>query len=164
MKKIQWFGVSLLVVLADQFSKWLIATHMQLYDGTTILPFFNIVHVRNYGAAFSFLDVVGGNQRWFFALLSFLVCAALVIWLLRLSTKSKKSTNTTNNSALSFSLSLILGGALGNFWDRLMHGYVIDFLDFHWGVYHWPAFNVADSAVCIGACILVWLSLARREI
>ncbi len=155
LSNLRWLGLSVLVVAIDQLTKWLIVKKLILYTQIPLLSWFNIVHVRNYGAAFSFLNSVGGAQRWLFSALSLIVSIILVVWLLRVSKAHKW---------LSASISLIIGGALGNLWGRLFNGYVIDFLDFHLGSYHWPAFNVADSAVCLGAIIMMWLFVTERAV
>jgi signal peptidase II len=115
---------------------------------------FNVVHATNFGAAFSFLDIPGGAQRWLFSTISLIVSIVLMIWLLR--------TPATQRWQLT-ALALIIGGALGNLWDRAVNGYVIDFLQFHLGQYYYPAFNVADSAVCVGAAILIFTSIWNKK-
>lgn len=147
IKTFYWFAVSLIIVAVDQLSKWWIVEHFKLFQQLQIFSWLNIVHVRNYGAAFSFLDIAGGGQRWFFVLISFLVCVFLAVWLVRIPSQKPM---------LKLSISLIIGGALGNLWGRLLRGYVVDFIDVYWKSYHWPAFNVADSAVTIGAVLLLW--------
>ena len=143
--------LALLVIAADQATKWLIIPRFQLGDGQVITSFFNLVRVHNTGAAFSFLASAGGWQRWFFTALGF-VAAVVIIWLLR---------SHAGQKLFSFAMACILGGAVGNVIDRLMHGYVVDFLDFHWNGMHFPAFNVADSAISIGAACLILDELLR---
>lgn len=109
-------------------------------------PFFNLVHVYNKGAAFSFLADQGGWQRWFFAVLAFAICGLLIHWLRKQSVAQRWS---------GIAYSLIIGGALGNVFDRLVLGHVVDFLDFYWQRAHWPAFNLADSFIFIGAAMIV---------
>ncbi|WP_413283805.1 signal peptidase II [Vibrio sp. MA40-2] len=111
-----------------------------------VLPFFNLLYVHNYGAAFSFLSDQAGWQRWFFAAIAFFVSGLLLFWMSKLP-----ATEKWNNIAYA----MIIGGALGNVFDRLVHGFVVDYLDFFWGSYHWPAFNLADSAICIGAAMII---------
>ena len=111
-----------------------------------VLPFFNLTLAHNPGAAFSFLAGAGGWQRWFFVILAVVICTVLVIWMKRLAQSAKLE---------AISLALIIGGAIGNVIDRLIYGYVIDFLDVYAGSYHWPAFNIADSAIFIGAVLLI---------
>ncbi len=148
---LQWLGLAFILFLADQFTKTLIVGYYHLGDSTYVTSFFNVVRVHNYGAAFSFLAGAGGWQRWFFTVLG-LVAAVVIVWLLRAHAGQK---------LFSFALACILGGALGNVVDRLIHGYVVDFLDFHWNGMHFPAFNVADSAISIGAVCLILDELLR---
>ena len=126
---------------------------MELYQSIAVLPFFNITLAYNHGAAFSFLASESGWQRWFFTGLAVVVSIVLLVWLKRLKTDAKLE---------AISLALILGGALGNVIDRVVHGYVIDFIDVYYGTYHWPAFNVADSAICIGAILLILDSFRNK--
>ena len=111
-----------------------------------MVPFVNLTLTHNTGAAFSLLHRAGGWQRWLFAALAVVVSIAIVIWLKRLPRNARWT---------AAGLALVLGGALGNLWDRLAHGYVVDFIDFYYGEWHWPAFNVADSAITLGAVMLV---------
>jgi signal peptidase II len=146
-----WLGVALIVILADQLTKIAIAKVFAYGESHVITPFFNLVLVYNKGAAFSFLSAAGGWQRWAFTALG--VVAALVICYLLKRHSTQKLFCTA--------LALIMGGALGNVIDRLMYGHVIDFLDFHVAGWHWPAFNLADSAITIGAVLLVFDELRR---
>ncbi len=153
-----WLAIALLVVVLDQFTKVLILGTFQYGDSSVVTSFFNLVRAHNHGAAFSFLAGAGGWQRWFFTALG--VAAALVmVWMLR---------SHAGQKLFSWAISLILGGAVGNVIDRLLHGYVVDFLDFHWdlldGIFHgghFPAFNVADAAITVGAGILILDELLR---
>ncbi|WP_293660543.1 signal peptidase II [Rhodoferax sp. OV413] len=147
----QWLGLALILLLVDQFTKVLIVGNYQLGDSTYVTSFFNVVRVHNTGAAFSFLANAGGWQRWFFTVVG-LVAAFVIFWLLRAHAGQK---------LFSFALACILGGAIGNVVDRMMYGYVVDFLDFHWSGMHFPAFNVADSAISVGALCLVLDELRR---
>jgi signal peptidase II len=154
-----WLMLAAAVVALDQLTKWLILSHYSLYDGTRITSFFNIVRAHNTGAAFSFLAGAGGWQRWFFVVLA-LAASAFIVWLLRSHGQQK---------LFAASLSLILGGAVGNAVDRLQHGYVVDFLDFHWSLLsplfqqgHFPAFNVADIAINMG--VIGWVLNEWRQI
>jgi len=143
---LKWLWLSLLALLLDQWSKVAIDSAMHLYQSITILPYFNLTYVRNTGAAFSFLSEAGGWQRWFFAIMAITISCVLIVWLYRL----KK-----NETLLAIALSLVLGGALGNLIDRLVYGYVIDFLDFYYQNWHWPAFNVADMAISLGVFLML---------
>jgi signal peptidase II len=150
------FVLALLVVLLDRFSKWLVASRIGLHDSVPVLPgFFRLTHVQNSGAAFGlFAD---SSSEWkvailiLFSLLALAVVSAL-LW------KNSHVITTTG-----VGLALILGGAVGNLWDRLLTGHVVDFLDFYLGSYHWPAFNIADSAIVIGALLLVSEILFARS-
>jgi len=138
-------------VLIDQFTKVLIVGFYQLGDSTTVTSFFSLVRWHNTGAAFSFLAGSAGWQRWFFTAIGVLA-AALILWLLK---------SHSGQKLFSFALACILGGAIGNVIDRLLYGYVVDFLSFHWHNWHFPAFNVADSAITIGAACLILDELLR---
>lgn len=148
---LQWLGLAFAILLIDQFTKVLILGYYRLGDATYVTSFFNIVRVHNPGAAFSFLAGAGGWQRWFFTVLG-LVAAAFIIWMLR---------SHGGQRLFAFALSCILGGALGNVLDRLIHGYVVDMLDFHWRGWHYPAFNLADAAITLGAICLIVDELRR---
>mgnify|MGYP000586397279 CR=1 FL=1 len=146
-----WLGIALLIFLLDQFTKVLVLGAFQLGDSTPITSFFNLVRVHNHGAAFSFLADAGGWQRWFFTAIG-VVATVFIVYLLRAHPGQK---------LFCFALACILGGAVGNVIDRLLHGYVVDFLDFHWGGWHFPAFNLADSAITLGAICLILDELLR---
>ena len=146
-----WLGIALLVIVLDQFSKTLILGYFQLGDSRTVTGFFNLARAHNSGAAFSFLAGASGWQRWFFVGLG-AAASALIVWML------KKHPQQT---LFCFAVSMILGGALGNVIDRLLHGYVIDMLDFHWRGAHFPTFNLADSAITLGAICLIVDELRR---
>ena len=146
-----WLGWALLILAADQLTKWLILGAYSLGDATPITSFFNIVRAHNTGAAFSFLADAGGWQRWLFT--GFGAAAALfILWQLRAHPGQK---------LFAFALASILGGAVGNVIDRMVHGYVVDFLDFHWAGSHFPAFNVADAGITVGAVCLILDELLR---
>lgn len=138
-----WLWLAGAVLVVDQITKQLIVRNFSLFDSVTVLPVFNLVRRHNTGAAFSILS---GMPPWFFVALSVVVSIGILIWLHR---------HPRGERLTAASLSLILGGALGNAIDRATRGYVIDFIDLHIGQWHWPAFNVADSAICIGAALLV---------
>ena len=146
-----WLGIAVIVVLLDQVSKITMSRLLVYGQSEMITPYFNLVMVYNQGAAFSFLANSGGWQRWFFSGLAFVVSLA-IIWMLH---KNK------TQRLFCWALTLILGGAVGNLIDRLLYGHVIDFLDFHIGTLHWPAFNVADSAITVGAALFVLDELRR---
>ena len=143
---LKYLWLSLAIIIADQISKTLMVNWLDLYERVAVLPFFNLTLAHNTGAAFSFLAGAGGWQRWFFVLLAVVISTVLVIWMKRLAATARVE---------AISLALIIGGAIGNVIDRLIYGYVIDFLDVYVGTYHWPAFNIADSAICIGAVLLI---------
>jgi signal peptidase II len=146
-----WLGIAVIVILLDQFTKTLILGSFQLNDSHTVTSFFNVVRVHNTGAAFSFLAGAGGWQRWFFVVLG-AVAALFIVWMLR---------SHSGQRLFSWALALILGGALGNVIDRLMHGYVVDFIQVHYQASYFPSFNVADSAITVGAICLILDELLR---
>ena len=155
---LRWLGLALILVLADQFSKLLMVSYYQLGESTQVTSFFNLVRVHNSGAAFSFLAGASGWQRWFFTVTGVLA-ALFIVWLLK---------SHPGQKLFAFALACILGGAIGNVIDRLLYGYVVDFLQFHWrwlsplfpGGY-FPAFNLADSAITVGAGCLILDELLR---
>ena len=146
-----WLGLAFLIVLVDQFTKLLVINQFALGDSLRVFSFFNLVRVHNSGAAFSFLAGAGGWQRWFFTGIA-MVAVVLIVWMLR---------SHAGQRLFAFALANILGGAIGNVLDRLIHGYVVDFLDFHSRGWHFPAFNVADSAISIGAVCLILDEILR---
>ena len=146
-----WLGLALIILIADQFTKVLIVGNYALGDSTYVTNFFNVVRAHNTGAAFSFLAGAGGWQRWFFTGIG-VVAAIFMVWMLK---------SHSGQKLFSFAISLILGGAIGNVIDRLLYGYVVDFLDFHWKTMHFPAFNIADSAISVGAVCLILDELRR---
>ena len=153
-----WLGIALVILLADQLTKLLIVDSFALGDSQTVTTFFNLVRVHNSGAAFSMLSTASGWQRWFFTGIG-IVATFFILWLLRSHPTQK---------LFCFALALILGGAVGNVIDRIAYGHVVDFLDFHWDwlspVFyegHFPAFNIADSAISVGAVALIVDELIR---
>jgi signal peptidase II len=146
-----WLGIAVIVVLLDQVSKITMSRLLVYGQSEMITPYFNLVMVYNQGAAFSFLANSGGWQRWFFSGLAFVV-SLVIIWMLY---------KNATQRLFCWALTLILGGAVGNLIDRVLYGHVIDFLDFHIGTLHWPAFNVADSAITVGAALFVLDELRR---
>ena len=146
-----WLAWAVFLMGADQITKTLILNHYQLGDSTFITSFFNIVRAHNTGAAFSFLADAGGWQRWLFTGIG-VAATIFIVWQLRAHPGQK---------LFSFALSSILGGAVGNVVDRLMHGYVVDFLQFHYAGWYFPSFNLADSAITVGAAWLILDELLR---
>ena len=146
-----WLGIAFVVILLDQITKVLILRDFQLGDSRYVTEFFNIVRVHNTGAAFSFLADAAGWQRWFFVGLG-AVATVFIVWMLR---------RHGEQTLFSWALSLILGGAIGNVIDRLLHGYVVDFIQLHYGSAYFPSFNVADSAISVGAALLIFDELRR---
>jgi signal peptidase II len=147
-----WLGIALVVIVLDQITKALILQHYQYGDSTYITSFFNIVRAHNTGAAFSFLAGASGWQRWFFIGLG-AAAAVFIVWMLR---------SHGGQKMFAWALALILGGALGNVLDRMLHGYVVDFIQVHWGAkYYFPSFNVADSAITVGAVLLILDEILR---
>ena len=150
---IRWLALAAVLAALDQLSKFAVARILTAGVNIEVAPFFNLVLVRNRGAAFSFLSSASGWQRELFIAIA-LIASAWIVYLLR---------RYSRQTLFCFALSLILGGAIGNVIDRVLFGAVIDFLDFHVAGYHWPAFNVADSAITCGAALLVWDSLRPRN-
>jgi len=140
-----WLGLALLVVVLDQLSKTLILGSFQLNDSRTVTSWFNLVRVHNTGAAFSFLAGASGWQRWFFVGLG-TVASAFIVWMLKKHPGQK---------LFCFAVTMIMGGAIGNVVDRLLHGYVVDFIQVHYGGWYFPSFNLADSAITLGAALLI---------
>jgi signal peptidase II len=150
----RWFAWACLVItimLADQWIKGMVLTTMPLYASVEITPWFNWVHVLNTGAAFSFLANAGGWQRYFFGAVGTLVSLGLLFWLWR----------GVNSRLETAAYIAIAGGGMGNVVDRIRLGAVVDYLDFHWQGWHWPAFNLADISVVIGAALLVLTAYSR---
>jgi len=146
-----WLALAFILVIADQFTKVLILGYYRLGDSTTITSFFNIVRAHNTGAAFSFLASADGWQRWLFTGIG-IAATLFIVYLLKTHPGQK---------LFCFALACVLGGAVGNVVDRLLHGYVVDFLQFHWRGWYFPAFNIADSGITIGAACLILDELLR---
>jgi signal peptidase II len=151
LSMLRYLAIATTTLLLDQLSKWSALSNLQLGVPEPVLPFLNWLLLFNPGAAFSFLAQSSGWQRWFFTILGILA-SIYIIYLLRKS---------LNEKLLCVALSLILGGAVGNVLDRIMYGAVVDFIDLHYGSWHWPAFNIADSAICIGAAFVIWGELRK---
>ena len=142
----KWLWVSAVVLVLDQSSKLFADAMLEMYQAVAVIPGFALTKVYNAGAAFSFLGDASGWQRWFFIVLTTMVSIILFAWLRRLG---------PGESRTALALALILGGAVGNLIDRLVYGYVIDFLDVYYGDWHWPTFNIADSAITVGAALMI---------
>jgi signal peptidase II len=154
---LRWLWLSLATIAADQLSKAWIVNRFELYERLQLLPVFGLTRMHNTGAAFSFLATAGGWQRWFFIVIAIAVTALVCIWLRRMPRRGQ--------GWLAASLALIVGGALGNVIDRVFRGHVVDFLSVHWDRWFFPAFNIADSAITVGAAILLFESFyeGRRK-
>lgn len=150
---LKWLWLSGLVLLLDQMSKRIVDVSMHLYQTIELLPYFQLTYLRNQGAAFSFLSQAGGWQRWFFITLSTVASIGIGYWL-----KSLPKSKSFEASAWA----LVLGGALGNLIDRSLYGYVIDFIDVFYKEWHWPAFNIADSAITVGVILLLIDALIQQ--
>ncbi len=151
---LRWLGLSLLVIVLDQATKALASAYLTLHEPVALLPLLNLTLMHNTGAAFSFLGSAGGWQRWLFVVIAVAVSGLLIWWLRQLP---------RTDTWLAIALALVLGGALGNAWDRIYLGYVVDFIDAYYGSYHWPAFNIADSAISVGAVMLLLDALRGRR-
>ena len=148
---LKWLWLAAVVVVLDLGTKWLATDMLDYAISVPVLPFFNFTLLHNTGAAFSFLAGAGGWQRWFFAILAVGISVMLVKWLASIK----------DDKWLAVAIALVLGGALGNLYDRVLFGYVVDFLHFYWGNNHFPAFNLADSAITVGA-IMMALDIFRK--
>ncbi len=149
---LRWLWLALIVLIIDLGSKHWVMQHFMLHETVAIMPFINFFYAHNNGAAFSFLADKDGWQRWMFAVIALVIAVTLMVMMYR-SDHRRRLTNCA--------YALIIGGALGNLFDRLVHGVVIDFIDFYVGDWHFPTFNVADSAICIGAFLIVLEGLIR---
>ena len=150
---LRWLSLSAAIVAADLATKAWVSSAFRYGEVREVTPFFNLVLVHNKGAAFSFLADAGGWQRWFFAAVALAISVVLVVMLRK----------QHRNRLLALALALVLGGALGNLWDRVTLGHVVDFVQLHAGGYAWPAFNVADSAITVGVVLLLWDGLRPQE-
>ena len=149
-----WYGFALVLVLLDQYTKGLASAHLDYGRPQEVFSWFNLTLAHNTGAAFSFLDDAGGWQRYFFTTVATVVSGGLVVWLFVMPRGQR---------LLAIALALILAGALGNLWDRLTLGYVVDFISVHYKQHYFPAFNVADSAITVGAACMILDSFLNRE-
>lgn len=150
----RWLWLSLLVVVLDQATKWVAVGLLDPFRPVPLVPLLNFTLMYNEGAAFSFLSSAGGWQRWFFAIFALVMTVVLVIWLLRLKPGERLT---------AMALSLVAGGAVGNLIDRVLTGRVVDFIDFYVGDWHWPAFNIADSAITVGVALLLLTSFRSES-
>lgn len=147
------YGLALAVVIADQWTKALASSALDYRQPVAITNWFDLLLAHNSGAAFSFLAGAGGWQRWFFTAIALLVSIIIVVWLSRLQ---------RSQWSLALALGAVLGGGLGNLWDRVTLGYVVDFISLHYRDWYWPAFNVADTAISLGAVVLVFDSFRSQ--
>jgi signal peptidase II len=157
-KYVLWITVVLLVVALDRYTKGLASSHLELHRPVELFTSLNLTLMHNTGVAFSMFDSNGSWQRWVFSLVALAVSIVIAVWLTRVQAGQRW---------LIVGLALVLGGAVGNLWDRVVNGYVVDFIDVYYRTWHWPAFNLADSAICVGAVMLVidslWLSRGGGE-
>ncbi|WP_334469361.1 signal peptidase II [Arsenophonus sp. PmNCSU2021_1] len=151
---LRWLWLTVVILIVDLGSKQLILNNFQLYESIPLMPYFNLAYAQNPGAAFSFLADKGGWQRWFFALVAIVICVVLIVMMYRQSVNKKLS---------NIAYALVIGGALGNLCDRLVHGFVVDFIDFYVGDWHWPTFNIADMAICLGAVFIILDSFINTD-
>ena len=151
---LRWYALAVLVIVLDQYTKLLAESDLDYGRPVEVFSWFNLTLQYNTGAAFSFLSDAGGWQRYFFSAVALLISVALVIWLYTMPRSDK---------LLAAALALILGGALGNLWDRLVLGHVVDFISVHYGGYYFPAFNIADAAISVGAALMIFDSLFGRQ-
>lgn len=148
-----WLAIA--VLIADQLSKIYVIKNFALGESVNLLPVFSFTYARNYGAAFSFLGDAGGWQRWLFTAIAVIVTIGISVWLARLS---------KNQTKLALALTCIVAGAVGNLIDRSLYGYVVDFLHVFYQDWHYPIFNIADCAICIGAALLIWDSFTEEDL
>lgn len=149
-----WYGLALFGLVLDQYTKWLASTYLNYGEPNTLTSFFDLTLLHNTGAAFSFLSEAGGWQRWFFGIIAGSVSVALVVWIARLPRANRWE---------ACALALVLSGAVGNLIDRVLLGYVVDFIVLHYEHHYWPAFNIADSAITLGAVMLFMDMLGIRR-
>ena len=147
---LNWLALSVIIFLADVGSKFIVLSQFDLYDSVNLLPFFSLTYVQNFGAAFSFFL----GQRWILAI----IAIAMSLFIIRLLYKSPKEEKLANCS-----YALILGGAIGNLFDRLYHGFVVDFFDFFIGTWHYPIFNISDISICVGVGLLLISSFMSKK-
>ena len=146
MSVARWYLIAVVIFVVDQVTKTIAVTQLNYADPVAVMPGFNFTLLYNTGAAFSFLADAGGWQRWFFVILTSIISIGLVVWIKRIASEQK---------LLSLALALVLGGALGNLYDRVLLGYVVDFVQWYYERWYWPAFNIADAAICVGGVLLL---------
>ncbi len=151
-----WFSISAIIVALDLYTKYLVQQAFDYGERLTVTSFFELVRFHNEGAAFSFLADAGGWQKWFFTAVSVVAVVAITYLIIKHSKIKHPS-----QKLFCWGLALVLGGAIGNLYDRVTLGYVVDFLYFHVNDFYWPAFNVADSAICVGVALLLWDSFKQ---
>jgi len=151
---LSWLWLSLLVLVLDQLTKYLADTGLDYAQPVALIPQLNLLLLYNPGAAFSFLSDASGWQRWFFVVIGVVISTVLLFWMRGLSRADRR---------VAIALALVLGGAIGNIVDRLLHGYVIDFIDVYYNGWHWPAFNIADSAITVGVVLLLVDSIKTQD-
>jgi len=152
---LKYLWLTAVIIVLDLATKAVVSEHFSLYETQAIIPgWFNLTLAHNAGAAFSFLADESGWQRWFFAIIALVISIVLLFWIKGLQSHERW---------MAIALALVLGGALGNLWDRLTLGYVVDFLDFYYKTSHWPAFNIADMAISIGAVMLIIDALLHKQ-
>lgn len=152
---LRWLWLTVVMIALDHYTKVQAETHLIAYDPNPIMPFFNLTLAYNKGAAFSFLSAASGWQTWLFGILAITISGILMIWLKKISYKQWW---------VSIALTLIIGGALGNLWDRMNYGHVIDFIDLYVSQWHWPIFNIADAGICVGAFMLIADALCCKKL
>ena len=143
---LKWLGLSLLIIVLDLWTKSIASANLTMFQPVPVFPGFNFTLMHNRGAAFSFLSDASGWQRWFFTIVALVVSVVIVVWMHKLKPHERLT---------AIALAMILGGALGNVWDRITLGYVVDFIDVYYGDAHWPAFNIADSAISVGVVLYI---------
>lgn len=148
----RWLLLATGIVILDRVTKVLASQYLTLHEPQALFPSLNLTLVHNTGAAFSILGQAGGWQRWLFIFLAAAVSLGIVVWLLK---------TPAERPWFAYALALILGGAVGNLWDRVVSGYVVDFIDVYYGAWHWPAFNIADAAITVGAAMILYDGLKR---
>jgi signal peptidase II len=151
---LSWLWIPIFIIALDRVTKYFVLTHLLYHEPVIIFPFFNLTLAYNTGAAFSFLHDASGWQNMLLGGLAIIVSMTIMYWIMTLPAQARW---------LRTALCLILGGALGNAWDRLLYGHVVDFLDFHLGTWHFATFNIADSAICIGAFMLILTWIKRSD-